>query len=165
METYQFSTLIQVPVEAVNLYEWLINLSDQEYQSFAVAHRAMGLIREDDAEGVINVEDIGGNLLIQHYKILKKDPGEMHLYSKQSDIYLSHLIHSHIEVNWKMSVRSASATTCTFLCEVSTILPTKLFELAATIGFAGHFLQAHVNEEGQNFANDIEKKTKLLATK
>lgn len=159
MDVYKFSTIIQVPVEAVDLYQWLTNVSDREYQTFSKAHRAMGLFKDGQDEGIINVEDFGGNLLIQHYKILKKSPDELHMYSERSDVYLTHLIHSHVGADWKMSVRHLSDNTCTFLCEVGTILPSKLLELAATISFSSYFLQEHVEEEGQNFADDIERKT------
>ena len=165
MELYTFSTDIAVPAEAVDLYQWLTQVSDREYQTFSTAHRAMGFFRDGQQEGLINVEDIGGNLLIQHYTIVKKSPNELYMHSERSDIYLSHLIHSHIGVDWKMSVRAASDSTCTFTCEVGTILPNKLFELAATIGFTGHFLQQHVDEEGRNFAHDIEQKTKQMLSK
>ena len=65
MERYTFSTDIAVPAEAVDLYQWLTQVSDREYQTFSTAHRAMGFFRDGQQEGLINVEDIGGNLLIQ----------------------------------------------------------------------------------------------------
>ncbi len=45
MKVLRYSSVIQLPVEKINLYEWIINVSDKEYQRFSKGHRAMGLFK------------------------------------------------------------------------------------------------------------------------
>lgn len=53
---YQFSTVMNVPLETADLYDWLKNVSDKEYQSFSPAHHAMGLFKQNGEEGIVNTE-------------------------------------------------------------------------------------------------------------
>ena len=59
-------TVIAHPAERIDLMEWLTNLSDREYQECSPGHRAAGVFRENGRLGSINVESVGGHLLVQH---------------------------------------------------------------------------------------------------
>ncbi|MGU3293196.1 hypothetical protein [Williamsia sp. M5A3_1d] len=60
---------IDVPVESIDLGDWVLNLPDAEYQRCAPGeHIAAGRTVSDAGEPMsINVENIGGYLVIQHY--------------------------------------------------------------------------------------------------
>lgn len=72
MEKFSYTGIINLPAEKIDLYEWLINITEQDYKSFSKAHIAVGLTKIDNIESMINVESIGGNLLVQHYQIQQK---------------------------------------------------------------------------------------------
>ena len=60
---------VEAPIESVDLAEWVLNLSDAEYQRCAPGeHLAAGRTTTDDGRPMsINVEEVGGSLAIQHY--------------------------------------------------------------------------------------------------
>ena len=107
---------------------------------------------------MVNVESIGGNLLIQHYAIITKDIDKVFLRSDKSDAYLSHFIRVYLSVEWKMSVVYRDNQSCTFTCEVGTAYPNKVLAIAGKLSSVNYFLKKHLNEEGKNFARDIELK-------
>src|SRR5262249_45124100 len=60
---------IHTPVERVDIADWLLHLPDAEYQRCAPPdHIAAGTTTTDDGRPMsINVEVIGGTLMVQHY--------------------------------------------------------------------------------------------------
>lgn len=158
MKLLSYSTTIQLPVEKIDLYKWLVNLSEKDYKSCAKGHRAIGLFKNENREGMVNVESIGGNLLIQHYSIITKEKDNMFLRSERSDAYLSHLIRVRVSVEWKMKVVYKDEQSCTFTCEIGTSYPNKALALAGKLSAVNYFLRKHLNEEGKNFAKNIKLK-------
>ncbi|EWM16426.1 hypothetical protein [Kutzneria sp. 744] len=63
------SAVVEAPLDRIDLGTWLRGLSDEEYRQCAVPdHRANGWSTNADGQLVsINVEEIGGELIIQHY--------------------------------------------------------------------------------------------------
>lgn len=63
------TAVIDAPIEAVDLADWLFTLGDAEYQRCAPGeHIAAGATTTDDGRPMsINVEQVGGALAIQHY--------------------------------------------------------------------------------------------------
>ena len=59
--------VLNASVDEVDLEKWLFTLSDSEYQATARGHRGAGVFTEDGLRGSINVESIGGTLMVQHY--------------------------------------------------------------------------------------------------
>ena len=60
--------LINAPKEAFNLHDWVFTLSDKDYQTTARGHIGAGSsIHSDGTQTSVNVESVGGNLLVQHY--------------------------------------------------------------------------------------------------
>ena len=67
-----FSTACEAPIEAhkdnFDLHHWVFNLSDSDYQNTARGHIAAGASTHiDGTRTSVNVESVGGNLLVQHY--------------------------------------------------------------------------------------------------
>ena len=56
-----------VPASSVDLPNWLFSLSEADYQACAKGHRAIGMLGGNERSGMVNVESIGGSLLVQHY--------------------------------------------------------------------------------------------------
>src|ERR1700685_3347382 len=64
-----------VPIEKVDIADWLFNLPDSEYQRCAHAHLAAGTSTTDDGRGMsINVETIGDAFVVQHYVAEVREP-------------------------------------------------------------------------------------------
>lgn len=67
-----FSAACEAPIEAhkdnFDLHHWVFNLSDSDYQNTARGHIAAGASTHiDGTRTSVNVESVGGNLLVQHY--------------------------------------------------------------------------------------------------
>jgi len=69
MEKFTFTGQINLSLENIDLYDLLKNMTENDYKSFCKVHRAAGITKINNVEGMINVESIGGNLFVQHYKI------------------------------------------------------------------------------------------------
>ena len=158
MKTLHYSATVQLPVHAIDLHEWLTTISENSYKSFASGHLAIGLFENEGVNGMVNAESIGGNLLIQHYTILTKESDHVLLYSERSDAYLFHLVKVHVSVTWEMKVIHKDDYSCTFVCEIGVTYPNRLLAMAAKLSAVNYFLRRHLDEEGKNFARDIERK-------
>lgn len=154
---YTAETTIAAPSDQIDLENWLYNLSDEEYQACARGHRGAGTFTENGVRGTINIENVGGTLMIQHYHQVSADAAKVDMLSKRSRAYIFHIIPVHIGVRWTMTATPKTADTTTFSCTVEAQMPSVLRLLAATI-FVPYFLRKHVHEEAPLFAADITRK-------
>jgi hypothetical protein len=148
---------LRVPAERVNLEKWIFTLSDEEYQAASRVHRAAGVTVSDGVRGTVNVEILGGTLVIQHYREVSSTPAGFELYSPRSRGYVFHLVPIRIAVRWTMSAERRSAQETILHCTVELTLSPLLRLLSILIG-TGWFLRRHVREEALGFARDIERK-------
>ena len=109
---------LDVPTAQVDLEAWLFGLSDEEYQACARGHRAAGVFTDELGRGSINVESIGGNLIIQHYRAVRTDPSDVEMYSAASRVYLLHLVPVPASVRWLLTMTPTTASTSEFTCTV-----------------------------------------------
>ena len=74
---------IHAPVERVDIADWLLHLPDAEYQRCAAPdHIAAGTTTTDDGRPMsINVEVIGGSLMVQHYVAEVHEPHHCRMVS------------------------------------------------------------------------------------
>src|ERR1700691_4368056 len=62
------TAIIQAPIAQINIADWLLHLSDAEYNRCSHSHSAAGNSASDDGQPLsINVETIGDALVVQHY--------------------------------------------------------------------------------------------------
>ena len=157
MKNFYYEQEINVPVDSIDVYKWLRELTDIEYQSFSKGHQAMGHLNEGEFGGMINVEIVGGILLVQHYSIKDKSKSHINSYSDQSRAYLMGIIPIKFEVSWSLSVLAVSNQKSKFVCEIGVLIPSKILSFISSpvISFS---LKRHLMEEGALFAKDIEKK-------
>lgn len=149
--------LIDHPVEQIDLPTWIENLSDRDYQACSPAHRAAGIFRQDGMLGSINVESIGGHLLVHHYLAVRAEPGHLLMRSANSRAYLLHLFPVTIEVDWMLEVERRDAAATVFRCTVDARIPLLLF-MVARLGLLPFFFRRHVEGEAPLFARDIARK-------
>src|SRR5271154_3072109 len=78
---------IQAPIEKVNIADWLLHLSDGEYQRCSTAHIAGGNSTSDDGRPMsVNVETIGDAIVVQHYVAEIRDPHLCRMVSTSDSI-------------------------------------------------------------------------------
>lgn len=154
---YSYSVPLRVPAPAVDLATWVFSLSDEDYQAASPNHRAAGVTVSDGVRGTVNVESIGGTLLVQHYREVSSSRSGFDLLSKHSRAYLLHLVPVGAVVRWLMDVASDTAETSTLRCTVEVDL-SGLVNLIAVCGGTPFFLRRHVRGELAGFARDLERK-------
>jgi hypothetical protein len=158
---FSHQAVISAPVDNVDLEEWLFTLSDSDYQAAARGHRAAGTFTENGVRGTVNVESMGGTLMVQHYHEVSAEPTRVEMVSTRSHAYVMHLIPVHFLVRRTMTATPRTTDTTTFSCTVEIEMPT-LVRFAAKLTGAPYFVRKHVHEEAPNFAADIERKLRSL---
>lgn len=116
-------TVINAPVDQVDLKEWLFTLSDSEYQATAKGNKAAGTFTTDGVRGMVNVESIGNVIVVQHYLAVRADSTHMEMLSERSLVYLLHLIPTPVWVRWTMTAVAKTEDTTTLSCTVQTRMP------------------------------------------
>ena len=108
-----FSAIINAPIGKIDLPAWAFTLPDKDYQGCSPAHVAAGFTTGPDGERMsINVEIIGGSLMVQHYveTVGQKD----HLVLESvSDVFTAYG-RSTIHVHWELSVKAIDDRSCEF---------------------------------------------------
>ena len=105
------TAIINAPIEFVDIADWVFTLPDAEYQRCSPAHIAAGFTTSDDGRRMsLNVETIGGNLMVQHYV---EDIGERHHVRllSTSDV-IGSAGRTKSGVVWELSVRAIDAEQC-----------------------------------------------------
>lgn len=152
------ATVINLPADRIDLPAWLATLSDRDYQACARGHVAAGSYHQDGVLGSINVENVGGHLLIQHYLAEDATPHRITMRSRNTRTYVLHTFPATIEVIWWLEVEPKDSTSSLFRCTVQANIPT-LLNIAATTVLLPLFLRRHVEEETPLFAADIVRKS------
>ena len=155
----EFTNAATVPVAAdqIDLPHWLFTMTDREYQTVSPAHRALGTFIADGVRGMVNVEVIGGALVIQHYREVQATKSRVEMYSVRSRAYLMHVLPVSMEARWTMSVAPRTADTSTFFCSVEVVPPPRLRSLMGLIGIR-RAVRKHVEQETASYAADLSRK-------
>jgi hypothetical protein len=151
-------TVIDHPADRIDLVQWLSTMTDGEYQSCSRSHRAAGTFREGNTFGMVNVEAIGGHLLIQHYLAKEATANRILMHSTNTRVYILHVVPATIEVIWTLETIPSDSQSCQFSCAVEVRMPAPL-ALVASLGLLPLFLRWHVEEETLKFAADIARKS------
>jgi hypothetical protein len=156
---------IQAPIEKVNIADWLLHLSDAEYQRCSTAHIAGGSSTSDNGRPMsINVETIGDAFVVQHYVAEIHEPHFCRMVSISDSV--SPAGRTKLQVVWELSVKKIDEQSCEYTNHVHSTAIDQTFEFlkAHNISFetardarqrASH---AHNQEETPNFAKSIERK-------
>lgn len=98
------TAVVAAPLASIDLGEWLFHLTDAEYQRCAPGdHVAAGTTTTDDGRLMsINVEYVGGSLLVQHYVGEVVSPNHCRLVST-SDSFTP-VGRTTLGVTWELTV-------------------------------------------------------------
>ena len=150
------STPLDSAAGGVNLTDWIFRLSDEDYRACASGHHAMGIIGGDLRLGLINVEQIGGTLIVQHYYTKVAEPAHIRFVSEASEGFLLHTVPFAMRVWWDMSVITDQVGGAKLTCTIGFDAP-KWVEVAGTLVRNEHAVREHLLEETTGFAANISK--------
>jgi hypothetical protein len=151
---------IRAPVERVDIAHWLLHLPDAEYQRCAPPdHIAAGTTTTDDGQPMsINVEVIGGTLMVQHYVAEVHEPHHCRMVSL-SDVQTP-AGWTKIQVVWDLSVTALDSASCRFTNQVLSY-PTPAF--VETLKVAGISFEDAVADRQVASADHNRRETALYA--
>src|SRR5262245_47409517 len=157
---------IHAPIERVDIADWLLHLPDVEYQRCAPPdHIAAGTTTTDDGRPMsINVEVIGGTLMVQHYVADVHEPHHCRMVSLSDGPTPGGW--TKIQVIWDLSVTAVDAANCRYTNQVvSYPTPAFLHTLrAAGISFEDAVADRqaatddHNRRETPRYAQSLERK-------
>jgi len=159
-----FSAVIHAPIEKVDLPAWCFSLSEAEYQGCSPAHYSAAVTTAPDGRRMsINVEVIGGSLMVQHYLEDVSEPDHLRLLS-DSDVFTP-TGRTKISVMWDLRVVRIDDFSCEFTNTVQSAATPELIELLTkqgipVDGFAAARKPnsvAHNRQETPLFATSIER--------
>lgn len=159
-----FTAIINAPVEKIDIPGWCFNLPEHEYQGCSPAHVAAGYTTSPEGKRMsINVEVIGGTILVEHYveTLGRKD----HLVLDSVTDVFTPTGRSSFLVTWEMRVRDMGDGRSEFINRVRSRCTKHFLELLAHQGvpfeqFRGQRQPAsldHVKNETPLFAASIER--------
>ncbi|MBZ5707572.1 MAG: hypothetical protein LAN63_19695 [Acidobacteriia bacterium] len=108
-----FSATINAPIEKVDIPSWCFTLPESEYQSCSPAHCSAGATTAPDGRLMsINVEILGGSLMVQHYIEETGQPDHLRLVSN-SDLSTPPG-RTKVGMIWDLSGKKIDDRTCEF---------------------------------------------------
>jgi len=159
-----FSATIDAPIEQVDIPAWCFTLPDSEYQACSPAHCSAGATTAPDGRRMsINVEILGGTLIVQHYVEDIAKPDHLRLVST-SDLFTP-TGRTKIGVVWDLQVRKIDERRCEFTNTVHSSATPELEEFLGSQGIPWDVFrnarkpvsEAHNRQETPLFARSIER--------
>ena len=160
----RFSATINAPIEKIDIPSWCFSLPESEYQSCSPAHYSAGFTTAPDGRRMsINVEVIGGSMLVQHYVEEVGEQDHLRLVST-SDVFTP-TGRTTIGVTWDLAVRKIDDKSCEFTNTVQSCATPELLEFLARQGIPFDVFrsarkpnsEAHNQQETPMFAKSIER--------
>ena len=108
-----FTAIVNAPLDKIDIPTWCFSLSEREYQTCSPAHVAAGFTTAPNGKRMsINVEVIGGSLMVQHYveTLAHKD----HLILDSTSDVFTPTGRTTIHVTWELRVSELGAGRCEF---------------------------------------------------
>ncbi|MCD9015760.1 hypothetical protein [Parachryseolinea silvisoli] len=160
------SAIIHAPQELIHLTTWLFTLKDHEYRACSSAHIAGGSSVSPDGKLLsLNVEMVGGNLLVQHYQEEISERSHCRVYSL-SDSF-SPMGHTKLGITWELQAVRRSDKETELINHVMVWMTAEFDALLHDVGITDlesiksrmtESLAGHNQEETPRFAQDIEQK-------
>ena len=162
-----FTAIIDASIDKIDLPQWAFTLPNHEYQGCSPAHVAAGFTTSPDGKRMsINVEVIGGSLMVQQYV---ETLGEKHhlILESVSDIFTPNG-RTTINVLWELSVKALDEGRCEFTNRVRSRATEAFRELLDNQGIPFEVFRAqrqpmsiaHNQGETPLFAASIERAAK-----
>jgi putative intracellular protease/amidase len=159
------TAVINAPIEKVNIADWVLHLSDEEYQRCSPAHIAAGNTIGDDGRAMsINVETIGDAFVVQHYVAEEQQPHFCRMVSISDSI--SPAGRTKLQVVWELSAKRIDDYSCEYTNHIhstaiaQTVAFLKDHNIPLETARAGRQRASHAHnlEETPKFAKSIERR-------
>jgi hypothetical protein len=159
-----FTAIINAPIDKIDIPEWCFGLSEQEYQGCSPAHVAAGFTTTPDGKRMsINVEIIGGSMIVEHY--VETVGSKIHLVLDSTSDVFTPTGRTTIHVTWELSVKDAGGGKCGFTNRVQSFATEDLLTFLARQGIPFDLFRAqrqpasiaHNQGETPLFAASIER--------
>lgn len=160
---------VDAPLEKIDLFDWALNLPEGEYQRCAPGeHIAAGRTTTDDGRLMsINVENIGGTLVIQHYIAEVHEPHHVTFVSLSDALTPGGWV--KVQATWDMRVERVDDHTSELVNTVTTRPTQGYLDLVAQSGAtfeqaaaAQHeVIVGHNGRETPLFAASLGRKAKV----
>ena len=162
-----FSAIINAPLDKVDIANWVFTLPDQEYQGCSPAHVAAGCTTAPDGTRMsINVEIIGGTLMVQHY--VQKVAEKHHVVLESISDVFPPAGRTTIRVIWELTAKAVDAEKCEFTNHVRSFFTPELKTFLEHQGIPLDVFRtqrqpmsiAHNKQETPFFAKSLERAAK-----
>ena len=154
-----FSAVIHAPIEKVDIPVWCFELSEAEHQWCSPAHYSAAVTRAPDGRRMsINVEVIGGSMMVQHYLEEVSEPDHLRLVS-DSDVFTP-TGRTKLRVTWDLSVVRIDDSSCEFTNMVRSAATPELIELLTRQGIP---VDVFANARKPNSAGHNRQETPMFA--
>ena len=157
------SAIVNAPFESVDIPSWCFTLPESEYQRCSPAHCSAGATTAPDGRRMsINVEILGGSLIVEHYVEEIGERDHLRLAS-DSDVFTP-TGRTKIGVTWDLRVRKIDDKTCEFTNTVRSSATPELLDFLARQGIPLDIFraarrpisEAHNRQETPLFAQSLE---------
>jgi hypothetical protein len=158
------SAVIHAPIEKVDIPAWCFSLPEAEYQWCSPAHYSAAVATAPAGRRMsINVEVIGGSLMVQHYLEEVSEADHLRLVS-DSDVFTPNG-RTKLHVTWDLRVVRTDDSSCQFTNTVRSAATPELIELLTKQGIPVDVFAAarkpntvgHNRQETPMFATSIER--------
>jgi hypothetical protein len=130
-----FTAIIDAPIEKTDIPAWCFSLPEREYQDCSPAHVSAGFTTAPDGKRIsINVEIIGGSLMVQHH-VETLDRKDHLVLDSESDVFAP-TGGTRIHVTWELSVKQVGKGKCEFTNRVRSYATEEMLTFLALQGIA-----------------------------
>jgi hypothetical protein len=159
-----YSATINAPIEKIDIPSWCFTLPESEYQSCSPAHCSAGATTSPASRRMsINVEVLGGSMIVQHYVEEIGQPAHLRLVSS-SDVFTP-TGRTKIGVISDLTARKINDNTCEFTNTVQSCATPELLDFLGKQGIPLDVFrsarkpvsEAHNEQETPMFAKSIER--------
>ena len=154
--TSSFSVVVDLPAERMDLADWVVHFSNEDYIACTPAtgaHKQMFVYRDPDGGWVFrNDESCGGFVMTQLYREETREKHHVFLVSPRTKGRFFGFVPMTFQVTWDMKVESFDDDRSVFTCKVGARM-NPLYMLAAFCIRLTYWTEAHIEEETPHFAD------------
>jgi hypothetical protein len=159
-----FTAIVNAPIDKIDIPTWCFNLPESEYQACSPAHVSAGsTIAPDGRRMSINVEILGGSLMVQHY-VETLGRSDHLVLDSESDVFTP-TGRTTIHVTWELSVKALDGERCEFTNRVRSYATVEMLNFLERQGIPFELFRAqrqpisiaHNQGETPLFAASIER--------
>jgi hypothetical protein len=128
-----FTAVINAPIDKIDIPSWCFGLAEDDYQGCSPAHVSAAVTTAPNGQRMsINVEVIGGSLMVQHYveTLSRKD----HLVLDSDSDVFTPTGRTSIHVTWELSVKEIEKGKCEFTNRVRSYATDEMLNFLARQG-------------------------------